>query len=60
MQMVCSKARKILGLLHRRFYNAPANTLFQLYLSMMCPHLEYASLVWSPHLAKDKELVESV
>ena len=29
-------------------------------LSMVRPHLEYASPVWSPHLAKDKELIESV
>ena len=27
---------------------------------MVRPHLEYASPVWSPHLAKDKELIESV
>lgn len=27
---------------------------------MVCPRLEYASPVWSPHLAKDKELVEGV
>ena len=59
-QMVCNKARKILGVLHRRFYNAPASTLFQLYLSIVHPHLEYASPVWSLHLAKDKELVEGV
>ena len=59
-QMVCNKARKILGLLHKRFYNAPASTLFQLYLSMVCSHLEYALPVWSLHLAKDKELVEGV
>ena len=31
MQMVCNKSRKILGLLHKRFYNMPASTLFQLY-----------------------------
>ena len=48
-QMVCNKARKILGVLHKRFYNAPASTWFQLYLSMVRPHLEYASPVWSPH-----------
>ena len=56
-QMVCNKARKILGVVHRRFYNTPASTLFQLYLSIVRPHLEYASPVWSLHLAKDKELV---
>ena len=55
--MVCNKARKILGVVHRRFYNMPASTLFQLYLSIVRPHLEYASPVWSLHLAKDKELV---
>ena len=54
--MVFNKARKLLGLLHRRLNNAPASTLFQLYL--VRPHLEYASPVWSPHLAKDKELIE--
>ena len=55
--MVCEKARKILGLLYRRFYNASAGTLCQLYLSLVRP---YASPVWSPHLAKDKELIEGV
>ena len=40
VQSVCSKARKILGLLYRRFYNnAPSNSLVQLYLSFVRPHL---------------------
>ena len=44
VQSVCSKARKILGLLYRRFYNnAPSNSLVQLYLSLVRPHLDYAS-----------------
>ena len=58
--MVCDKAKKLLGLLYRKFYDASADTLCHLYLSMVRPHLEYASPVWSPHLAKDKELIESV
>ena len=46
----CSKARKILGLLYRRFYNNVNNgTLLQLYLSLVRPHLECASPVWNPH-----------
>ena len=34
--------------------------LFQLYLSLVRPHLEYASDVWDPHLLKDKILIEDV
>ena len=59
-KMVCNKARKLLGLLYRKFYDASAGTRCHLYLSMVRPHLEYASPVWSPHLAKDKELIKSV
>ena len=48
---VCSKARKILGLLYQRFYNnASKDTLLQLYLSLVRPHLEYASPVWNPYM----------
>ena len=55
VQSVCSKARKILGLLYRRFCNnAPSNSLVQLYLSLVRPHLDYASAIWSPHVKKDK------
>ena len=58
---VCSKAKQILGLLYRRFYNhAEGTTLMQLYLSLIRPHLEYACLVWDPHTMKDKVLLEDV
>ena len=58
---VCSKAKQILGLLYRRFYNhAEGATLMQLYLSLITPHLEYACLVWDPHTMKDKVLLEDV
>ena len=50
---VCSKAKQILGLLYRRFYNhAEGATLMQLYLSLIRPHLEYACPVWDPHTMK--------
>ena len=58
---VCSKAKQILGLLYRRFYNhAEGDTLKQLYLSLIRPHLEYACPVWDPHTMKDKVLLEDV
>ena len=58
---VCSKARHILGLLYRRFYGlASQESLKQLYLSLVRPHMEYACQVWDPHLAKDKGALETV
>ena len=59
IQSMCMKARKILGLLYRRFYNnSDGSTLLQLYLSLVRPHLEYASSVWNPHMHKDIKLLE--
>ena len=56
---VCSKAKQILGLLYRRFYNhTEGATLKQLYLSLIRPHLEYACPVWDPHTMKDEVLLE--
>ena len=56
----CTKAKKILGLLYRRFYHdADQDTLRQLYISIVQPHMEYAAPVWDPHLRKDQDLLES-
>jgi len=61
IEAVCTKARKLLGLLYRRFYeHADPSALRQLYLSLVRPHLEYGCHVWDPNLQKDKRLLESV
>ena len=58
---VCSKAHQVLCLLYRRFYNySNADTLVQLYVSMVRPHLEYACPMWAPHTAKDIQELERV
>ena len=50
VENICNKARKLLGLLYRQYYQlAEPNTLLQLYLSLIRPHLEYASPVWNPY-----------
>ena len=58
---ICSKSRKILGLLFRRFYRfSSIDTIRQLYISLVRPHLEYACHVWAPHTSRDTNALESV
>ena len=43
VQVICSKAKELLGLLYRKFYGCSnTDTLLQLYISLVHPHLEYA------------------
>ena len=60
IDMICSKVRKLIGLLYRRFNGANSVTLLQLYLTMIRPHLEYASPVWSPFIHKEVRMIEDV
>ena len=57
----CTKATRILGLIFRKYYNhASCSSLLQLYKSLVLPHLEYASAIWSPFLLGDKTRIENV
>ena len=61
IQTITSRARKVVGLLYRKFYNfSPPAVLLCLYLSLVRPLLEYASVVWSPYLKKDILQLENV
>ena len=58
---ICSKARKLLGMLYRRFYtHLNSDALFHLYQLPVRPHLEYASLVWSPYRTGEIKALEDV
>ena len=58
---ICSKARKLIGVLYRKFYHhSEPQTLLRLYQSLIRPHLEYACSIWDPHLKKDIEKLECV
>ena len=61
IDVACSKAKCILGLLYRRFYGlADCKTIIKLYLSVVRPHLEYASSLWDSYTAKDILALENV
>ncbi len=58
---ICSKARKPVGLLYRRFSaNVDNHSLLEMYKFLIRPHKEYAAPVWSPHLVKDRDSLENV
>ena len=61
VQSICSRARQLIGLLYRRYYQySDCNTLLQLYLSLVRPHTEYAAPVWDPHLLSDINSLENL
>ena len=58
---ICNKAKQILGLIYRQFYNhSSPSTVKQLYLSLVRPHLEYACQLWDPYTQNDINKLESV
>ena len=58
---VCNKARKVLGLLYRKYYHdSHPDTLLHLYKILVHPLLEYATCVWDPYLRKDINNIEKV
>jgi len=59
-QEAYSKANRMLGLIHRTIRYKNQKVLVSLYKSIVRPHLENCSVVWSPHYTKDKDLLERV
>jgi len=58
---ICTKAKKLLGLIYCCFYqfSTPAS-LFQMYISLVCPNLEYASQVWNLYKVGEVNSLEYV
>lgn len=55
-----NKANRILGLIRRAFLFLDEESLVILYKAMVRPHLEYAQMVWSPHLLQYVDQIERV
>ena len=60
IQLVCTKTKKILGLIYRNFakYTSDSTVILKMYKVLVLPHLEYAAQVWSPYMVTDIELLE--
>ena len=58
---VCSKTRKLLGLIFRHFYfHSSSTVLFKLYQSLILPHLSYCSSLWDPHQGNNTNKLEAI
>ena len=58
---MCCKARRLLGYMYRTFSPfCELSVLLSLYKSQVVPILDYACVVWDPHLKKDRLLLDSV
>ena len=61
IESVCCRARRQLGFIYRFFSpHCDAGTILALYKAHVLPMLDYACIVWDPHLRKDQLLFESV
>ncbi|MCP4473118.1 MAG: hypothetical protein GY821_00795 [Gammaproteobacteria bacterium] len=57
---IAKKAHNRANMIHRTFLTKNPKFLRNLFITYARPILEYASEVWSPHLVKDRNIVESV
>ena len=62
IEQICKSARKKMGIIYRNFSHTSSSPhiILQLYLSLVCPSLEYASQVWDPHSSKDVKVLENI
>ena len=61
IESVCCRARRQLGFIYRFFSpHCDAGTILALYKAHVLPMLDYACIIWDPHLRKDQLLLESV
>ena len=60
IENIVKSARQKTGMIRRCFSNLTPEKITKLYTTIIRPALEYASIVWSPHLKKDKLALETV
>ncbi|XP_076044916.1 uncharacterized protein LOC143027515 [Oratosquilla oratoria] len=60
IQAQVSKPNRVLGAIKHTFTAMVKTAFLHLYKSLVRPHLEYASVIWSPKLKRDKAALERV
>ena len=61
VEVICCKAHRLLGYMFRTLSpHCDQASIISLYKSLILPILEYACVVWNPHLKQDQLLLESV
>ena len=56
---ICSKTRKLIGLMYRQFHLCNPETALKIYKAFIRPHMEYASIMWDPYHYKDIQMLEN-
>jgi hypothetical protein len=57
---IASRANRVLGSLMKTFISRDSLLWKKLYVSLVRPHLEFASAVWNPYLEGDEKVLENV
>ena len=60
LSLKIKKANAIMGIIRRSFSFLDCALFKKLYVSFVRPHLEYAQVVWAPHLRKHIDMIENV
>ena len=57
---IAHKANRVIGIIKQSFHWMDKIMFHTLYVSLVCPHLEYASEIWNPHLTGGIQVLEKV
>ena len=57
---IVGKANQVLGMVKRAFSLPDKHTFLKLYKTFIRPHLEYANVIWCPHLKRQSIVIERV
>ena len=60
IQIQVNKANSAVGLIRHTFEHLDKESFLYLYKSLVCPHLEYASVIWSLKIKKHQDSIEKV
>ena len=60
VEIITSKAKKVLGLIKRNLWNCPRTVKETAYKTLVRPKLQYACSAWDPHHQKDKAALERI